>query len=330
MLAGQTRFSLGRHEDCDICVVRPHISHSHALLERRNGRVRITDLQSKGGLQVGGSFGGAEGVTQFDIGPGDSFFIGETEFLALSDEMQLQRPVVAEILGPQRTADIDELLMKSVNGPHILFCAEPGCDQERLGGAIHHMSLRRGRDIVPAQPGHPQWHPVPQLVAQARHSTLLLRIDAPGAELDPAFVQALTRPNAGVRVIICAPTLIEAIHLVTEKLAGGAYRVEIPPLRMRWGEIESLFERWFIDRQSGYRFSDFEDKYQAALKAYRWPENLEELRDVADTLIQLAPYASSRKAEEAGVMPKTNINRWLAKLGLKMPLLRESSADSAK
>jgi transcriptional regulator of acetoin/glycerol metabolism len=153
----------------------------------------------------------------------------------------------------------------------------------------------------------------------------LLRIDAPGAKLDSAFVEALTSSEANVRIIICAPTLIDAIHLIGESLAAGAYRVEIPALRTRSGEIASLFDRWFIDRQSRYRFSDFEDKHQAALRAYRWPENLEELRDVADTLTQLAPYASSRKAEDAGVMPKTNINRWLTKYGVSMPLLRDSA-----
>ena len=326
MLAAKLKFSLGQHEDCDICVDRRHVSHSHALLERRNGRISVTDLASKGGIKFAGCR-----ATKFDIGPGDSFFIGETEFVALSDEMQLYRPLVAEILGPQRMADIDELLMKSVNGPHVLLCAEPGCDQERLGRAIHRMSLNRAHDFVRAQPGNAQLHPTPQLVAQARHGTLLLRTDAPGLKwLDPAFVEALTRPDAEVRVIICAPTLIEAIHLVTEKLAADAYRVAIPPLRTRSSEITSLFERWFIDRQSRYRFSDFKDADQAALRAYRWPGNLEELRDVADTLIQLAPYASSRKAEEAGVDPKTNINRWLAKYDVSMPLLRERATDSAK
>ena len=325
MLPAKLKFSFGRHRQCDISVDRRHVSLSHALLERRNGRIRVTDLESKGHFK----FQACE-LKQFDIGPGDSFFVGETEFVALSDEMRLYRPLVAEILGPQRLDAIDELLIMAVNGPHMVLCAEPGCDQERLGWAIHRMSLKRPHHFVIAQPGHPELAPVPQLVAHARHGTLLVRIDGPGAKLDPAFVEALTRPDTDVRVILCAPTVVDAIRAVGEKLAASAHRVEIPPLRTRSGEISSLLERWFIDRQSRLRFSDLTDENQAALRAYRWPENLEELLDTADTVIQLAPYPSSRKAEEAGVMPKSNINRWLTKLGLAMPLLREPIIESTK
>jgi DNA-binding NtrC family response regulator len=160
-------------------------------------------------------------------------------------------------------------------------------------------------------------------VEHARNGTLLLRLDATGARLDPAFVEALLRPEANVRVILCARSLKEAIDSVTESLAGGAYRVEIPPVRERPGEVAPVLERWFLDRQSRLRFSDFTDDNQAALRAYRWPENLEELREAADLLIQLAPYRSERQAALEVNMPRSNVKRWLDAIKLTLPLLRE-------
>jgi hypothetical protein len=62
------------------------------------------------------------------------------------------------------------------------------------------------------------------------------------------------------------------------------------------------------------------------LRAYRWPRNLEELRDAADMLIRLAPHASERKAAEETNMPRTTVKRWLDAIGLSMPLLREVAA----
>jgi len=325
MLAGKSKFTFGTAPGCDICVERRHVSHSHALLERRADRIQVTDLESKNGIVFQG-----RKRKQFEIGSGDAFSIDETVFYALNDEMRLSRPLVSEVLGPQRMAAIDDLLMEAVHGRHVFLRAEPGCDQERLGRAVHRMSLRRRHRFVIAQPGAHDSAPVPQLVANARNGTLLLRLDATGAKLDPAFVEALLSPDANVRAILCARSLKEAIDGVTETLASSAYRVEIPPVRERSGEIAAILEGWFIDRQSRLRFSDFTNENQAALRAYRWPENLEELREAADLLIQLAPHQSERQAAQEVNIPRSNVKRWLDARNLTLPLLREPAAKSSK
>jgi hypothetical protein len=317
MLAGKSKFTFGTSPSCDICVERRHVSFSHGLLERRADRFQVTDLESKNGI----TFQGRK-RKQFEVGAGDSFSIDETVFYVLNDEMRLSRPMVSEILGPQRMAAIDDLLMEAVHGRHMFLRAEPGCEQERLGRAIHRMSLRRRHRFVIADPGAHDAAPVPQLVTHARNGTLLLRLDATGAKFDPAFVEALLSPEANVRVILCARSLKEAIDGVTETLASSAYRVEIPPVRERPGEIASGLERWFIDRQSKLRFSDFTDENQAALRAYRWPGNLEELREDADLLSKLAPYQSERTAAQEVNIPRSNVKRWLEARNLTLPLLR--------
>jgi DNA-binding NtrC family response regulator len=183
---------------------------------------------------------------------------------------------------------------------------------------------------VIAQPGADDARPVPQLVSHARNGTLLVRLDAGGARLEPGFVEALVSPDANVRIILCAQSLKEAIDSVTEKLASSAYRVEIAPVRERSGEIASHLERWFMDRRARLRFSDFTDENQAALRSYRWPQNLEEVREAADLLIQLAPYTSERKAATEVNIPRSNVKRWLDTMKLTMPLLRESAVESTR
>lgn len=325
MLAGRSKFTFGTAPGCDICVERRHVSFSHALLERRADRILVTDLESKNGIVFQG-----RKRKQFEIGPGDAFSIDKTVFYVLNDEMRLARSLVAGILGPQRMDAIDDLLMEAVQGRHVFLRAEPGCDQERLGRAIHRMSLRRRHRFVIAQPGAQDSVPVPQLVTNARNGTLLLRLDATGARLDPAFVEALLSPEANVRIILCARSLKEAIDSVTEALASSAYRVEIPPVRERSGEIAAVLESWFIDRQSRLRFSDFTDENQAALRAYRWPENLEELREAADLLIQLAPHQFERQAAQEVNIPRSNVKRWLDARNLTLPLLRELADKPSK
>lgn len=339
MLPGKPKFSFGTSTDCDICVERRHVSFSHALLERRGDRIRVTDLGSKNGIV----FRGAK-TQQFEIGAGDSFSIDETVFYLLNDEMRLNRPVVSEILAPQRVDVIDDLLMEAVRGGHVFLRAEPGSDQERLARAIHRVSLRRRHHFAIAAPGVAASPPTPQTVTHVRNGTLLLRLDGVkpdkpdtggtkpdtkpdkpatgGTELDPAFVEALVSPDANVRVILCARSLKEAIDRTTETLASGAYRVEIPALRSRAGEIVPLLEHWFVDRQSRLRFSDLTDDNQAALRTYHWPENLEELRKAADLLIELAPYTSERQAALEGPLSLGKVKRRLDKIGLTVPLLR--------
>lgn len=330
LLPAQPKFVLGSAPSpiCDICVERRHISYSHALLERRNGRVRISDLSSKNGLVYRG-----ERLVQFEIGPGDQFAIDETVFYALNDEMRMGYPVLAEILGVQPMEAIDDLLIEAVRGGHVLLRAEPGGDQERLARVLHRVSLRRTSPFVVAtagaEPGAGD-EPTSQLVAHARNGTMLLRLDAVGARLDPTFVETLLRPESNVRLILCARSLKEAIDLVTEAIAGSAHRVEISPVRARSGDIASLLERWFVDRCSQLRFSDFAEANQAALRSYRWPGNLEEVRDVADLLIRLAPYASERKAAMHVDVPRTSLKRLLDDIKLALPLLRTPASEPSK
>lgn len=315
MLVGQPRFALGSLASCEIVIDRRYVSSLHAMLERRENRIRVIDV-SKNGIVFRGRF-----EKQFDIGPGDSFNIGETTCYALNDEMRLARPVLTEVLGAQRFETIDDLTMVSVHGDHVLVLSEPGNDQERLARAIHSASLRRRHHFVKAIPNE-DGRLDRQLISYAERGTLWLELEHARVNIEPEFVEQLLLPDANVRVVISARTLDIARKSVGMELVGRAHQVAIPPLRERAGEIATLLERSFIDRRSSLRLADFTESNQAALVAYKWPRNLEELRDTADRLVQLTPFTKERSAAIALKIPRTTLQRWLGNLGLELPLLR--------
>lgn len=315
MLAGQARFALGTQPSCEIAVDRKYVSSLHAVLERRENRIRISDV-SKNGIFYRG-----RAEKQFDIGPGDSFTIADLTFYALNDEMRLARPVIAEILGAHRIERIDDLLLAAVQGGHILVISEPGNDQERLARAIHHASLRRRHHFVKARPTE-SGHVDHQLLEYAEGGTLWLDLEAARVSVDAAFVERLVAPDANVRVVVCARSLELAQKSVGLELITRAHHVAVAPLRERAGEIASLVERRFIEQGASMRFSDFTEANQAALVGYRWPGNLEQLRDAADRLLVMAPCTTERAAAAALKTPRTTLQRWLDTLGLDLPLVR--------
>jgi hypothetical protein len=316
MLAGQPRFALGSLASCDLVIDGRYISSLHAMLERRENRIRVIDV-SKNGIVFRGRF-----EKQFDIGPGDSFSIGETTCYVLNDEMRLARPVLAEVLGAQRFGDIDDLTMTAVHGDHVLVLTEPGNDQERLARAIHSASLRRRHHFVKAIPNE-DGHVDRQLIDYAARGVLWLDLEPARVHLDPSFVEQLLLPDANVRVVISARTLDIAGKSLGIELVGRAYQVPVPPLRERAGEIATLLERAFVERRSSLRLADFTEANQAALLAYAWPGNLKELRDAADRLVQLAPFTKARTAATALKVPRSTLQRWLDGFHLKLPLVRQ-------
>jgi len=316
LLAGQPTFSIGSSPSCDISVEGGYLSTLHCVLERRGQRIRVHDQASKNG-----TFFSGRRESQFDIGPGDSFVAASTTFLALNEEMRLARPVVSEILGTERFEAIDDLLMVSVRGSHVVVHAEPGNDQARLARAIHTASLRRRYHLVTASPATANQSTLDrQVIEHATGGTLLLQIDPEGVSFEQSFVELLLAPTSNVRIIASALSLDLAIRALGAELVGRSHQVTIGPVRERGGEIVSLLERWFIDRRSALRVTDFTEANRGALMRYRWPGNLEELRDAADRLVALAPHPSIRQAAPTLNISRSTLQRWLDAIGLTLPL----------
>jgi hypothetical protein len=320
MLVGKTNFSLGSAPECDIAIDSSYLSALHCVLERRGGRVRVHDQDSRNG-----TFFAGRRETVFDIGPGDSFVTASTTLYALNEEMRLSRPVLAEIIGSSQSQTIDDALVAAVRGPHILILGEPGNDQDRLARAIHTASLRRRRPMITVRDVPRTSDQQAQLVDGAARGSIVLRFGDSEVAVDMAFIALVLKPESNVRVVACAPTIEAATRGLGLDLVSRAHQIHVAPLRERLGDLLPLLERWFIDRRTSFRVSQLSEENREALCTYRWPGNLEELRLAADRLVQLAAFDSVRQAAPALDIPRTTLQRWLDNLGLTFPLLSKQT-----
>src|SRR4051812_48485973 len=71
---------VGRTVDCQICVAHKSLSRHHARLDSDDGRVVLTDLESKNGTFVNGVR-----IHQRDLLPGDALRLGDVAFTFVSD-----------------------------------------------------------------------------------------------------------------------------------------------------------------------------------------------------------------------------------------------------
>lgn len=80
--------------------------------------------------------------------------------------------------------------------------------------------------------------------------------------------------------------------------ALSAKMIELPPLRQRMEDFPTLVERHlaFHVRQSGATFTGFSPEAMEYLRAYAWPGNLRELRNVIDRAVLLARPGGPRGA----------------------------------
>ncbi|NJD61850.1 MAG: sigma-54-dependent Fis family transcriptional regulator [Deltaproteobacteria bacterium] len=98
-------------------------------------------------------------------------------------------------------------------------------------------------------------------------------------------------------------------------------QIEIPPLRGRTEDISPVAERLlaFYGRLHHRRFLGFSDEAHAALRAYPWPGNLRELRNVVERASILCP------SDLVGIdyLPSTVVTRdFPPKIGDRIPLDR--------
>jgi transcriptional regulator with AAA-type ATPase domain len=109
----------------------------------------------------------------------------------------------------------------------------------------------------------------------------------------------LLSANYGVRVIVLAST-IEAARAALPGTDGvPMMRVPLRPLLYRTGEIDQLMDRRLAEKNATVRTADLCAEDQAALRAYPWPRNLAELREIAGDIAAYAAYGGLRGAAKA-------------------------------
>ena len=295
-------------------------------MERRGPKLRVTDQGSKNGTYF------ADARDQvFDVRAGDTFYAGSIRFLLLNDAMRATHPTFVELLGGDddttlyneafKSRPSDALTSATSNTRHILITGEQGCDHVRLARAIHQVSRLRERaavevEVLPKDRGKQR-----EILDAASRSTLILCIDDKAPILDAAFASMVFSTSYHVRVIACAPSLDVATRVLTETYTRTMGNLELLPLARRKGSICRILDRVLADMGSDLRATRLSSANQAGLEARDWPNNFDDLRDVAKHLDLIHREGSLRKAAERLKVPLATYHYLLRGFGVSTPLL---------
>ncbi len=218
----------------------------------------------------------------------------------------------------------------------VLVTGESGSGKEVIARAIHHFSLRAGRDWVDincaAIPEHLMESELfgyekgafsgalgskPGLIELADKGTLFLdEIGELDAKLQAKLLRVLDHVPyfrvGGTRKVSADVRVIAATNQNLEKMIGdGKFRhdlfhrlsgmeVQVPPLRERPEDVEVLALQHL---SRNYPHIVLTDEARARLKAYAWPGNIRELRHVLSRSAVLVD--DGRLTAEALQLPKT-------------------------
>jgi hypothetical protein len=113
--------TVGREPACDVCLDDPHVSRTHAALQRRGGAVYVQDLGSSGGTFVNG-----EPATRMELRQGDI-----VAFASVQARFEAAPPVAAETqampaqAGPWARAVSPPMGSASPGGPSAVAAERP-------------------------------------------------------------------------------------------------------------------------------------------------------------------------------------------------------------
>jgi|CXWL01.1.fsa_nt_gi transcriptional regulator with AAA-type ATPase domain len=222
---------------------------------------------------------------------------------------------------------VERLRIALETGVHVLLRGEPGVGKELLARSIHLSSPRRGGPFIVASAAgaNPtqleaelfgsevagRGTPVRRqgkLVAADGGTLLLDHVDRLPLELQDRLVRFLRNgeveptgsreiQRADVRLIAASQHPLEPAVARDEFRVDLAYRlsrfaIDVPPLRERKGDLPLLIQS-YVNRfchETGKRVAGITTKAHAALLAYEYPGNLEELENVTRQMVYLCPH----------------------------------------
>lgn len=316
-------FTLGSSEERDLRLSESFLSALHCVLERRGDVLRVHDQNSYNGTYFDG-----RRESTFEIRPGGTFTVASLRLLAVNDAMKLAYPVLADILGteglpstPNADTSASDVIVTATSGVNLLVLGESGGDQERLGRVIHAISLLRGREltILAREPDDRRLQLA--LIDRASRSSMVIHVGAKTPVMDAAFASMIFSPSQHIRAIVLADSASRAESVLGAANVRTMRNIVIRPVALRGDSVPNLLDRMLIERGSDLRVSSLRVQNRAALRAYHWPNNFDDLRVAAERLIALAREGSLLRASKALGIGVSSLHYWVNQVGLSLPLL---------
>ncbi len=195
----------------------------------------------------------------------------------------------------------------------VLIEGERGTGRERVARLLHEIGPRRDRDFIRVDPDDDEeTHRVEHEIERAQGGTLLVKeVAHVGKGPQRKLLRAIKRKEEerdDVRII--GATGVDLARAVADQLFDselyqklGAVRIVLPPLRKRPEDVPTLLHHF---AQTEARELDierliFSSRALDKLKAYSWPGNIAELRDVVRRLCLRRRRGAAQAIELADV-----------------------------
>jgi DNA-binding NtrC family response regulator len=312
---------IGRAPECDVCIAHASLSRRHAVLHVGSS-LTLEDLGSANGTRVRGEMLQADRPVSLD--PGEVVDLGSAVLVVRGDGGVPRR----DLAPGEAMRDLHKLAERIASGKiSVLILGETGVGKEVLARTIHDRSPRADKPFLPLNCsalseslleselfGHEKGaftgadRDKPGLLETADGGTVFL--DEIG-ELPTTMQVKLLRVLEERRVMRVGGVESRAIDVrfvaathrdVEAHVAAGTFRQDlyfrlngaslvIPPLRERTDEIEPLARAFAAEIAEEMSYDCTPELSRDALdtlRAYRWPGNIRELRNVIERAVLLA------------------------------------------
>ncbi len=288
--ATQRRFTLGAR-GCDLIVPRAvatTVSPVHAIVTRVHSGLRIEDRDTRNGTFR--TLGSAR-LASFQIEAGDRFWVADLSVIALDAALEVLRPSLAWCLGLDAHGAIDRATEAVALGRPIALLGPVGTDAARLARAIHDASPQRGNPFLAVSAA-----PLPSRDV-AGGGTVFLELDR--LRLVPApHLRAWFDATRGVRLIVAAADE-RRLRACVDTYRDQLDAIVLAPLAERPTDLPRLLDRLWRDELGSLRRVDELGRGIGGLASYRWPRNLDELREHAPRLLAYLEHGGLRRAAHA-------------------------------
>jgi hypothetical protein len=306
-------FTLGsaKAPEVDLTIDSAHVSRLHALVHRKGNRLTIIDHVSTNGI-----YWRNHREPSFEVVAGASFRVADVALLALDEQLALLRPRLLWALGLGAHEAADAALEEIALDAPILVLGKPGSDQEALARDIHATSPRRSAGFVGA-PSHfdSRGDQVAALV-QASRGTLFADLGRDGT-LPSFFVSHLFGVTYHTRPIIAAPTYERAAAVLGADHARRMRVINVPPIADRRADVPRLLDAMLVQAGSSRTVAELGDERVAALLAFDWPRNFDDLRRTAPRLLALIEHRKLTPAAQSLGVTKASLHEALDRIGIR-------------